>query len=227
MDKEQFFYLFANANSILNLAIRESLAGLVAESANMPEIGEEDIARAEAELSATKLEDLDLGALDGIAQGSTSADIDVGGLDSINLDMLAGIGETNTVYTECNTSEYEDQNSDISDSLFQQHQSMLDTDLKSESVSDENQSLDYDEYLQHVYGEKSLPSLIDKLFLKIDKQYLNALLAKLPNDIENLTGQLSGDDLKKWLETNDKRHETLTELFQYIRRLAIAEESGR
>jgi hypothetical protein len=257
MDREKFLYLFLNANSLLDIAMQEAFSDLMIENGAMPEFSEEELNRAKAELSSTRLEDLNLDALAGLG-GLTSADMDVGTLEGLDLDALSGLGTPAATSAGVDGNELLTQGLDVfnidqnnvqnnsqnnadniaghaTDNILYnnaEHDTFAGAAYETSSPpihsgvnEDSGTYIDHDDYIQTVYQEESLRRQSINIYPGADTGYLNDLLAKLPRDMPALTDRISGSDIKRWLAVYKQRNETLTELFQYVRGLALKSQT--
>ncbi|KPJ88405.1 MAG: hypothetical protein AMJ53_16875 [Gammaproteobacteria bacterium SG8_11] len=214
MNREQFFYLYLNTNSLLDIAMQEAYTDLMAEVEAMPEISDEDVDQALAELNSTQLEDLDLDALSGLGNSAWPE------TDEEPFQMSMAEFDADSTIHNMNFDAVRDLE-DVRDSVAHDERTSADYVIGEDTAN----SIDYEHYLKQVYQEDSLNTQVDKIFQRVDMHYLDDLLSKLPNPMKELTGKLGADEMKQWLAVNKLGNQSLTELLQYVRRLVVESES--
>lgn len=75
---------------------------------------------------------------------------------------------------------------------------------------------DLEAYLNKAYSALATSPSLDESMAQLDMARLEAILANLPEGMTPLTGALSGDELKQWLDCYMSENETLDELVTLI-----------
>jgi hypothetical protein len=198
MERQGFYFLYVNINSLAELAFKQAAAKVFAElppAAPPKEMSQEEI---DAHMAAA-FENLDLSALDGLGVAKP---------DEEPLDLEALSRQADLELAELEQAMAAAKLNPVADS---------DDDPAEDSGDGE---IDIERYMGRAYSyEELLRERIDGHYGQADLTALNAALAQLPTHLSSLTEALSADDMREWLKLYDTGHEALTDLTIHIRQL--------
>jgi hypothetical protein len=199
MERQGFYYLYVNLNSLAELGFKLAAAKVFAElpaAAPAEELTQEEI---DARVAAS-FENLDLSALDGLGVASPDeAPLD---LEALSRQADQELAELEKMMSAARLSPGGEAPDD------------------EQSGDDSDGEIDIDRYMARAYSyEEQLRERIDGHYQRADLTALNAALAQLPTHLSSLTEPMSAEDIREWLKLYDDGHEVLTDLTIHIRQL--------
>ncbi len=210
MTQDEFYYLYINANSILDLGMQDAARDIEAlfasgELDELAELADQEIMSDEQ--LAKQFEGMNKNALDGIE------------LDFFSRQVSEGASETIETGQGKLSAEQETQ----LDNAFELELNAMTAELENVKPVDdmENQeTFNIDTYMSNIYAEEEvLEKRTKDAFNKADTKQLQAELAKLPPNLASLCSKLSGEQLMSWVEVHDKDNDALDNIIIAIRQL--------
>jgi hypothetical protein len=207
MTQDEFYYLYINTNSILDLGMKEAARGL-----------EDLFASGEIEELA-RLTDQEVMSDEQLAKHFEN--MDQSAMDGINMDFFSQQDDesmNNDSKQESLSPEEERLNKALDIELSKMTAELEETETSEQH--DEQEEFNIDTYISNIYSEQEeLARKTSNVFGKADIKQLSIELNKLPSNLASLCCKLSGEQLMQWVEIQNTDNDALDNLIVSIRQL--------